>query len=997
MTHEHTTLDPTCARCVQEAATEAFRGAAGEPEKVTCPACGNSFDPAAGAVRVTESWDEQAHPRAATGTDTGGQFANGGGASKGKAPAQKGKAAPAKGKARLAGRGPLGYNGKTGTGYNSPNGDSRVHKLQQALNRLGITDSKGARLKDDGKLGPLTTSAVKKAQRQLGVKADGRVTPELLRKLVSAKKLERPKPAKAKAKAKAAPKRTPAKTTPKAVPKMVTISRREAVEAMVNGAMSFDDIREAVRKALSARAREESTDEYGPWVMVADLTASDVVYAAGSDELHQCSYSITEGGEVTLGDPEKVVRTYAPEPAAVDDGSASGTVTEASDRIYGRVIEAKGDAADGGRVFRVRIIAYGDSKNGRRYSESVMSRAAHLYEGARAYDHHRSDEEMRSSTINGMVGSYRNVEAEGDGVYANLHLLPSASHAAEALDATIAAQEAGLPPLLGVSHDVMGHYKPVTTGGRRLQEATAIVKVNSADLVADPAAGGQATRMVAGGTDGTGTEPAEEKEGTVPTKEEILAAFAEATDEELEAVGLARASEAIDEGERETEAAQPKTGWMVKSMIRQKVTDAGLPEKFIESLTAQLPDQVVESDVDARIATLKDVYAEIERGGLTPSAGQVTVTQEAHDKKVKALDAMFAGDYANGYRSFKEAFADVTGKRPKTFDEDFNRSVLQESIGAQGGFDSATRSTESLTTASWAEILGDSVTRRMVAEYAHPSLSTWRNIVSSVVPVADFRTQRIDRLGGYGVLPAVAAGAPYQPLTSPGDEEATYAITKRGGTEDLTLEMIANDDLRAIAKIPSKLGLAAAQTLYRFVWDILPTNAAVTYDSTALFHANHSNTTAVALSQSNLSALRTKMRQQTAYGDTSDVLSIVPLYLVVPSALEELAFQLCTSAVAMPSGAPVGAASDIPNIHQGMKPIVVDYYSDANDWHVVCDPSMCPTIEVGFYQGREAPELFTQSDPSVGSMFNADTLTYKVRHIYSGAVLDHRGFQRGTQ
>ncbi|MGH3369605.1 MAG: hypothetical protein ACRDPR_06360, partial [Nocardioidaceae bacterium] len=494
--------------------------------------------------------------------------------------------------------------------------------------------------------------------------------------------------------------------------------------------------------------------------------------------------------------------------------------TEASDRIYGRVIESLTDAPDGGRVFRVRIIQYGDSKNGRRYSESVMSKAAPLYEGARAYDHHRSDDEMRTSTINGLVGSYQNVAAEADGVYADLHLLPSASHAAEALDATIAAQERGHPPLIGVSHDVMGHYKPVTTGGRRLQEATAIVKVNSADLVADPAAGGQATRMVAGGTDGTGTEPAEEKEGTVPTKEEILAAFAEASDEELAAAGLSRASEATTEEppaepEREVEAAQPKTGWLVKAMVEQKVKAAGLPEKFVESLTRQLPDRVVEADVDARIATLKDVYADIERGGLTPTAPRVEVTQEAHDKKVKALDAMFAGDYANGYRSFKEAFADVTGRRPKTFDEDFNRSVLQESIGVQGGFDSATRSTESLDTASWAQILGDSVTRRMVAEYAHPSLSTWRQIVSSVVPVADFRTQRIDRLGGYGTLPAVNRGQPYQPLTSPGDEEATYAITKRGGTEDLTLEMIADDDLRAIAKIPTKLGLAAAQTLYR--------------------------------------------------------------------------------------------------------------------------------------------------------------------------------------
>jgi hypothetical protein len=57
---------------------------------------------------------------------------------------------------------------------------------------------------------------------------------------------------------------------------------------------------------------------------------------------------------------------------------------------------------------------------------------------------------------------------------------------------------------------------------------------------------------------------------------------------------------------------------------------------------------------------------------------------------------------------------------------------------------------------------------------------------------------------------------------------------------------------------------------------------------------------------------------------------------------------------------------------------------------------MCPTFELGFYQGREDPELFTQSDPNFGSVFDADKVTWKIRHIYSGAVLDYRGFYRGN-
>ncbi|MEA2704738.1 MAG: hypothetical protein QOD63_2683, partial [Actinomycetota bacterium] len=271
----------------------------------------------------------------------------------------------------------------------------------------------------------------------------------------------------------------------------------------------------------------------------------------------------------------------------------------------------------------------------------------------------------------------------------------------------------------------------------------------------------------------------------------------------------------------------------------------------------------------------------------------------------------------------------------------------------------------------------------------------WRQLVSSVFPLNDFRTQRIDRLGGYGVLPTVNQGAPYQPLTTPGNEEVTYAAAKKGGTEDLTWETIVNDDLRVVQKIPQKLGLAAAQTLFRFVLDLLDTNPTI-YDSVALFAAGHNNTATNALSGANMSLARRAMRKQTAYGDTTNVLSIVPKTLVVVSELEEMAFQLSRSAVALPSAAPVGAAANQPNLHQNLAFLTVDYWTSTTKWVVVADPAMVPTIEVGFLYGKDAPELFVQNDPTVGAPFNADKVIWKIRHVYGGAVLDFRGFYRGN-
>lgn len=176
------------------------------------------------------------------------------------------------------------------------------------------------------------------------------------------------------------------------------------------------------------------------------------------------------------------------------------------------------------------------------------------------------------------------------------------------------------------------------------------------------------------------------------------------------------------------------------------------------------------------------------------------------------------------------------------------------------------------------------------------------------------------------------------------------------------------------------------------MFDFLATNPTLTYDSVALFAAGHSNTDAAsALAQATLSAGRRKMRKQAAYSDATDVLSIVPRFLVVPSDLEEIAFQLSRSAVALTTN----QDATTPNIHQGIDPIVVDYWSDVNDWFLVADPAMAPTMEVGFYQGRQDPELFIQDDPRVGSVFTADKVTWKIRHIYSGAWLDHRSAYRG--
>lgn len=123
-------------------------------------------------------WNEALHPR------QGGKFAPKGTATGKAAPAAAGHGHSARG----GGSEGLSYNGRTGAGYGKKGGDNRVSALQSELNRLGFADGSGKALKKDGKLGPRTTAAIKRAQKALGLKPDGVATPRLLAKLKAAQK-----------------------------------------------------------------------------------------------------------------------------------------------------------------------------------------------------------------------------------------------------------------------------------------------------------------------------------------------------------------------------------------------------------------------------------------------------------------------------------------------------------------------------------------------------------------------------------------------------------------------------------------------------------------------------------------------------------------------------------------------------------------------------------------------------------------------------------------
>jgi len=298
---------------------------------------------------------------------------------------------------------------------------------------------------------------------------------------------------------------------------------------------------------------------------------------------------------------------------------------------------------------------------------------------------------------------------------------------------------------------------------------------------------------------------------------------------------------------------------------------------------------------------------------------------------------------------------------------------LREAVGANFR--------EAISAATFGDALGDSITRAMLRDYNGANQwSDWQ-FLADVVPITDFRTQERARIGGYGNLPAVAENGSYDALTSPGDEAATYAITKRGGTETISIETIANDDVGVIRRIPTKMAMAAARTLYEFVLDFLADNGTI-YDTTALFVAGHNNLGSAALDASTWSAARLAMAKQ-AELTSGKRLGLVARHLIVPPDLEETAYNLFNRDT---NNDPKFIQTTAPTLH------AVPYWTDANNWYATADKSETPLIEIGFYNGNQEPEIFIQDSPTQGSLFSNDQIKYKIRHIYSGAVMDYRGF-----
>lgn len=734
-------------------------------------------------------------------------------------------------------------------------------------------------------------------------------------------------------------------------------------------------VMDLVRTAILAKINAaKAPDSQCPWLDVEAFYADKMVVRLDG----KCwAYPYTLAGtDVTLGEALEVIETYEtvkPEAAPLRE------------------------ALDGqGCIWEATLIKAGPSLNGRVYPDAVLREAAALFEGrpvfAKADEEHLKGQGKDVRNILGYVSNVRFIEGvtpDTGSLVGTVTLL----EAAGSLPAVIReAWARGKKDLVGLSIDAEGRVKREKRDGKPVKVATKLTKVHSVDLIVEPGAGGGLDRLV----EAADPNFTQQEDSDMSLRVRMLEAIKAKNPAKAATIDINIISDdELEEAYREAVVATPNAPQGVATLedvrmiearanARVKIITATLPQPAKDKLLADFTvrERFVEADVDAAIKGEREYLARFTESGHVRMAGLDVEITEGRDKKIgDMLDAFFDEKHKDhrSVQSFRECYREITGDHRVTGRlTDCDPIRLREALG-----DSPFR--EALDSSSFANVLGSSITRRLVADYREMGqYDVWRNLATTV-PIQDFRTQERTRFGGYGDLPAVAQGDPYSALTSPSDEVATYAVSKRGGTEEITLEMVRNDDVGAIRRIPLKLSRAAKRTLAKFVLDFIRTNPTA-YDGVALFHASHGNLGAAALDAASLAAGRLAMLKQTELGSL-DRIGIGPKHLWVPADLQEAAVNLFNR-----------STNNDKTFVQDLTLMVcpVWYWTDTNDWALSADKNDIPTVEIGFLDGNEEPEIFVQDTPNVGSLFSHDKVTYKIRHIYGGNVEEYRGLYKAV-
>jgi hypothetical protein len=434
-------------------------------------------------------------------------------------------------------------------------------------------------------------------------------------------------------------------------------------------------------------------------------------------------------------------------------------------------------------------------------------------------------------------------------------------------------------------------------------------------------------------------------------------------------VNAAEVTKAAVEGERKRAAdirTAVRAAKLEDSFADTMITDGTTIEKARELIIAKFAEaDQANGQRSAQGANIKPGKDEIEkkREGMS-----LAVEHRAEPGKVKA-EAVKGNEYRGMslIRMAEECVINAGGNVRGMSPAQIAREALN--IGERSGMTS---------TSDFPIILGNTVNRRLAAEYAlaPQTFKEWTRQTTA----QNFKDITRADLSEIGDFEEVAEGGEYKAVTMSESKEV-YRVKKYGETIGITWETLVNDDLGAFGRIPAKIAQAAARLQSNLVYAILLGNPNMG-DGVALFHASHGNLgTAADVSADSLGEARKLMRKQMGKGG-KDFLNLMPNFLLVGPEKEGKALQY-TSADYLPN------TQQQINPYKTFKPIVEPRIT-GNQWFMSVTPGVVETIEYAFLEGEG--ELFTETRQG----WKVDGVEIKARTVFGVKAMDWKGLLKNA-
>ena len=659
--------------------------------------------------------------------------------------------------------------------------------------------------------------------------------------------------------------------------------------------------------------------------------------------------------------------------------------------------------SNGEPLFEV-IAMHPGSANGLRYPADTLRASvdAGLWNGAAVFmDHPSTLDETRAGgrTVGDLAGVVESSWFEG-GVRARVRCAgPRGAMVATLARQLLADTAAGRPvPHIGLSADLLV-LRDESGSVREIR------RVNSLDVVFNPAAGGAFVRALNVATDAArsrsvtcGEVGGASDHGSDASKgvHDASGTHTDGNGKEKEQMNANRIGETQKEAitvnevnEKTGAGAMPAVSEMVQLQcehaLNAALRDAGLPSPMESAVRRQFEGRVFGAgELDDVIETQRNIWAGLLEEGVVKSLGRPRTSVAGMTNEIDRVRLAWERSLGLPIPEGQSDVPRLSGIRELyltlTGDSEFHGRLYPDRALLANA-----------TTSTMANLVVDGLNKVLLGAYNRRE--KWWGPVVVNRDLDRYQDMKMIRVYGFSSLSTVNEGAAYTEKTWD-DLKESASIAKKGNYIGLTVEMIMADDMDAVRAIPTLLGSAAYNTASDMVSEIFTANSGtgpVMADTYNLFDAtNHGNLRTAALDSGEFDTVAVAMMNQTEPG-SSRKLATPPAYLLVATALRSTAMVIRNS-----THIPGSGDNDVNPWYNSFDVIVVPPWTDANDWAAVAPPSQVEGIVMGWLFGRQEPEIFVADNEVMGSMFTNDEMRIKVRWFLCAGVADYRGLHKSN-